>query len=1131
MPVQLIGAPVQASALAAVALTIAKPAGPLVNGDYLIAHLRAQASNSTAEWSLAGWDRAPTPAYPGAGGSRVTTFLYRLVTDATSEPASYTFGGLNGGNQRVAGSLFILRGIHPAVAFVGSGGVYGGAVLTNGRRVAGYMIPDPAVVIYAGDTERASPNATRPVTLPAGYTEIDFVTANGTATNVSRTTAWTGMKVVTGGTTVDDDTLWPEANPPGANCTSFAVMAIPPVQSIAATFGQSAALSVTAEKPPVAAPVFGQKAAFTAMASKPGQVPAANPKFGQAAVFTAIVQAAAPPPISETNEIGCTVLIDGMPINDGCVSTDPSVPTVLSGLKIKWGRDSTVDQPQAATCTFNVIDPLYGDRLVPSLTIGRRVDVRVDAIVYTDPDTSINTTLYPSSVTGANSWQVSADGKTAVIQANGNSRSGFYLPPLPFSSSPFAWDSVPRTLPGQEWRFEITITPPKPIAGYSGWAAEVAPAYFTRPDGSDVSQPGPWIPADPTADATFVPPPGVWVGLGVHLWPVGPAWNQIDSTSWNNFTWADSLGPIPSGGYKITAFGDSITAGTWLPTYADSWIPKLATKLGVAIANRAVGGVPLHDYGGGPVLMDQITAALAVGQPAFNTAIILIGTNDLVTHTDAQLVDSANAAHAVQNKLLAAGIRPIWVSILPMGSGSSHPDGWLPDLLRRRQILNRSYLRPMAGRGHWFETDKLFGADANGLVTDASYLLDGLHPSAKGADQMAAQFPAELINPSFTGWHPSWDELATFVISNMQIIVPIGGAADSGMVFSGRITDVIATWDGSIDSEVQIIAQDWRAELANRFVGDQPWIAEVLWGRAVRIIQLSGQPIQMNVDAGVANLMVSYRDVDRQSALDLVQQLAISCGGILWTATHLVTGQNLRIEDVAARPAALTLTDAGTGLVHVIPSPAAIANSLPITSCNIDLDPVRFILDTSDTISMVAVQWMDQTKDEHTGLDKPTQRTVEVVAPETMAAIGARRMSVSTQLISLGDATAQANQWLARSSPLAWRVEGLRWDTADYNLSPDEIQTVLTLLDGTSRNGLPIALTELPPWTYPMTGNATEVALYLEGGTYTYNAGHWQLELQTSSATGSAVGNLPWNALDAGWAWNEFDPGVTYPLV
>src|SRR6478735_12119792 len=106
MPIQLVGAPTQASALAAVTLTIAKPAGPLVNGDYLIAHLRGQASNSTADWALAGWQRAPTPAYPGTNTSRVTTFLYRRVTDAASEPASYTFAGLAGGNQRVAGSLF-----------------------------------------------------------------------------------------------------------------------------------------------------------------------------------------------------------------------------------------------------------------------------------------------------------------------------------------------------------------------------------------------------------------------------------------------------------------------------------------------------------------------------------------------------------------------------------------------------------------------------------------------------------------------------------------------------------------------------------------------------------------------------------------------------------------------------------------------------------------------------------------------------------------------------------------------------------------------------------------------------------------------------------------------------------------
>jgi hypothetical protein len=227
MAIRLVGAPAQASNVSAASLTIAKPAVTLLVGDYLIAHLRGQASNSTSDWVLAGWSRAPTPAFLPSNGSRVTTFLYRKVTDPATEPASYTFGPLAGGNQRVAGSLFVLRGIDPAVAFVGAGGAYGGAAITNGKRVAAYAIPDPATVIYAGDAERASPNESRPTTLPTGYTEIDFVSANGTATNVSRTSAWTGMREISGGNTSDADTVWNEASPPGANSTSFAAVAIP----------------------------------------------------------------------------------------------------------------------------------------------------------------------------------------------------------------------------------------------------------------------------------------------------------------------------------------------------------------------------------------------------------------------------------------------------------------------------------------------------------------------------------------------------------------------------------------------------------------------------------------------------------------------------------------------------------------------------------------------------------------------------------------------------------------------------------------------------------------------------------------------------------------------------------------
>jgi hypothetical protein len=235
----------------------------------------------------------------------------------------------------------------------------------------------------------------------------------------------------------------------------------------------------------------------------------------------------------------------------------------------------------------------------------------------------------------------------------------------------------------------------------------------------------------------------------------------------------------------------------------------------------------------------------------------------------------------------------------------------------------------------------------------------------------------------------------------------------------------------------------------------------------------------------------------------------------------------MRIEDVAARPAALTLTTEGTGLVHVIPSPGAAANALPITACDIDAEPVRFLLDTTDTISLVALTWLEQVVDPDTSAIKPTQRTVEVTAPETLAAIGARRMSVSTQLITETDATNQANSWLARGSVMAWRIEGLTWDTYG-DLSPTEVTAAMRLIDGTRRNGLPITLTDLPEWVGPMTGGQQQVALYVEGGDYQYRAGSWELAINTSSANGSAVGNLPWVNLETAWRWLDFDPGVTW---
>jgi hypothetical protein len=614
------------------------------------------------------------------------------------------------------------------------------------------------------------------------------------------------------------------------------------------------------------------------------------------------------------NAVGCTVLIGGAPISDGCTSLDPDAPAVLSGLRIIWGRSSTVDQPVASSCVFTVLDPISGDqRLVPSLAIGRRVDVRADTVVYPDPTVSTIPVLIPSDLQHTTRATVAPPGTVTAVADGTGLQLAMTFPPLAYTSDPLGWDTVPRSLPGQQWRYRATVTAPAPFAGFTGWAAQLRPVTFTDPDGSDARLIGPVTPAAPSVDVTFTPPPGVWLGLQVAAYPTSPAWLDLDGTTWQ--------------------------------------------QLGAA---------------------------------------------------------------------------------------------------------------------------------------------------------------------------PTWEQLGTFTVTAVQLLAPAAGAADSAMVFSGRITDITASWDGGADSALQVIAQDWLAELANRFVGDSPWAAESLTTRAQRIVALSGQPVTLTVDPAPGALQVTYRDVDRQAAAGLLQQLATTGGSVLWTATHLVTGQVMRIEDVAARPAALTLSTAGTGLVHVIPSPAAKANALPITACDIDADPVRFILDTTATVSMVALTWLEQVPDPGPPATiRPTQRTVELTAPQTYDAIGARRMSVSTQLTTQADGTAQATQWLARTSVLAWRIEGLTWDTAG-DLTPAQVKAVMRLIDGTRRNGLPITLTDLPPWVSPMTADQGAVALYVEGGSYEYHAGAWTLAVNTSSANASAIGTLPWQNLDAGWRWLDFDPGVRW---
>lgn len=59
--------------------------------------------------------------------------------------------------------------------------------------------------------------------------------------------------------------------------------------------------------------------------------------------------------------IGCTVYTldstgNRIRLADGSPGDDPLAPTVLDALKVTWGRETTVDQPAASTCSFKMVD-------------------------------------------------------------------------------------------------------------------------------------------------------------------------------------------------------------------------------------------------------------------------------------------------------------------------------------------------------------------------------------------------------------------------------------------------------------------------------------------------------------------------------------------------------------------------------------------------------------------------------------------------------------------------------------------------------------------------------------------------------------------------------------------------------
>lgn len=812
----------------------------------------------------------------------------------------------------------------------------------------------------------------------------------------------------------------------------------------------------------------------------------------------------------------CSVWIDGVRMADG-QPTDPELdPTVLTDLSVVWGRGNNLDQPAPSTATFEVMDLAGGMAFASKLHIGGRVDVRTDATIYPDPTLEILTD--GGFETGTQTW-LATNGTARrdlttphagtrslrIAPTNGTKLTTIDLPPAPFSSNPSAWNGIPRAVAGQRWAHSAWVQLASDL-GTLKQKVTIRPLAYSNPNGKSpvvISAPLVWGPGGPAGwtqhSGTFLPPQDAWIGLRIEIYPSGPAWSDVAPA----VTWASLLGTAGVTTSLITNPAPASSAswatndGTkWKATYANGEISVETLITGNYAAS--LWGLGMNNPGN-PILDPAKNYQRAVEIWVDTDATVPLTTNGGFGSSGPYPL-KANTWTRVAEQFTGLGVAKyvmnLYVSILNVTLGTHVK-------LRHTQLIENP-----SG-----QTQPYFDGDTPD-TTGRDYAWTGTaHASTSTLTAQAG---------------PTWDSLSVIRLDDVSVLAPTGGVAMAALVFSGRITDLDARYDlGVGGTVVKVIAADNTAELAQRYVGDAPWTASTLATRFASIISASKQSITYTVASTVGSQQVTYRDVDSRPALQLLQELSASVAGVLWTATSLVTGPVLHLDDVNARPAMRQLYFDGTKIRIKMVSPVP-ASGVTVSACSFDLDPVRWHQTNEDDSTEVAVTWLEQLTDPGPPVTQtPTQRLVLATDPVAENATGKRRIAVTTQLATEAGGQATANSILARNRTPGWRISGLRWQLNPYEmLSPDDLDIIMRILDGTTRMGLPMVVTELPGWT-PIAKDSN-LAVFLEGGRFTNTDGYWTFELLVSDASSQGQAAVAWQDQPSAWLWNQYASDIEW---
>lgn len=401
--------------------------------------------------------------------------------------------------------------------------------------------------------------------------------------------------------------------------------------------------------------------------------------------------------------------------------------------------------------------------------------------------------------------------------------------------------------------------------------------------------------------------------------------------------------------------------------------------------------------------------------------------------------------------------------------------------------------------------------DLGQVVADTVTVLHGRTSVTDAATAMAADL--RLLLPP--GPMPSWTSGDSLTLSTEH------GPLFTGTISERRLTGHLDTVERGRVGILELSATGPLAQLGFRVVGDQPWPQETETARAARILDLAGAPHDVQEPTTGTVYQVLARDVDAQTALDLLDDLGRDTGAaVVDLPDGTVMYQpirdryepaiTLRWQDL---PAAMLWSDWGPGTTWADLGYRSPAAPLPVTiPPSAVLWEPQWLSAVAAIVNHVRVGYGDAPA----GGD---QAFVDATDAASQARYGRRYAYLGTRLATIADATARASHIISTQA-------GERWGIGSVNVWPelltaDQATALLGLVcgDHVQLDGLP---QPAPAQSWPGI---------VEGWTYQQwwdtDRARVQVTLNLSDLP-SSLAVMTWNDYPPTYQWAQHPPLDTW---